>query len=396
MGEDRRRVGSQEFEPVKTVTAEKERQPFKRHLIRGDVPHYTSLIEPLFVPIVIVILVAYLSATSDAFATWGNTNNVLGQMVILGIASFGMTFVILGRGLDLSVGAGVALTSVFASSVMVNTGSPWLGMVAGLGTGVGVGILNGFFVTALQVPPFIATLGMLVILRGIGLSYTDGGVIFGLPESFTDIGRGEFLAVQYIVWLMIVIFMVLYFVQRRTVFGVWVYCVGDNPEAARLAGIPVNRVRFLTYVISGVTMGLAGLALMARVESGQPNGGQLLELFAIAAVVIGGTSLFGGRGSIGRTLLGVVLIVVLKNGLDVKGVSFDVQQTIIGLVFIGAASVDFVRRRLERRAWIRARTRRVRESASKSGSRPVTVDEERKAPVSEGESVGTSEGGRDK
>jgi ribose transport system permease protein len=395
MGHERGKSRSQEFDAaVETLAAEEQPEVSKRgHLIREQVPHFTSLIEPLFVPLVIVIFVAYLSATNEVFATWGNINNVLGQMVILGIASLGVTFVILGRGLDLSVGAGVALASVFASSVMVNTGSAWLGMLAGLGTGVGVGMLNGFFVTTLQVPPFIATLGMLVIVRGVGLSYTDGGVIFGLPESFTDIGRGQFLAIQYIVWLMIATFVVLHFVQRRTVFGIWVYAIGDNPEAARLAGIPVNRVRFLTYVISGVTMGLAGLALTARVESGQPNGGQLLELFAIAAVVIGGTSLFGGRGSIARTLLGVLLIVVLKNGLDVQGVSFDVQQVIIGLVFIGAASVDFVRRQLERRAWVRARAQRVKEASS--GRRPVTVDE-KAGSVSERDRVGSSRRPKDK
>lgn len=318
------------------------------------------LIEPLFVPVIILLLAVYLALTSDVFLTWGNINNLLGQMVILGVASFGATFTILVRGLDLSVGAGAALASVFAATVMIDTGSPLLGILAGLATGLVIGVLNGSYVTLLRVPPFIATLGMLVILRGIGLWVTDGGVVFGLPESFTRFSRASLFGLQYIVWVMILTFAILYFIERRTKFGLHVHAVGGNPEAARLAGIPVRRVQFLCFVISGFTMAVAGLTLMARVESGQPNGAELLELYVIAAIVIGGTSLFGGRGSVARTLAGIVLISLLRNGLDIRQISYDVQQVVIGLVFIAAASVAFVRDQLEKRAWSRIAAARAR------------------------------------
>ena len=319
-----------------------------------------NLIEPLFLPTIVLILAIYLSLTSDVFLTWANINNVLGQMVILGVVSIGATFTILVRGLDLSVGAGAALVSVLAATVMIETGSPFLGILTGLGIGLVIGVLNGFYVTVLRIPPFIATLGMLVIIRGIALWITDGGVVFGLPESFTRLSRSGFLGLQYIVWLLILTFAVLYIVERRTKFGLHVHAVGGNPEAARLAGIPVRRVTFLSFVISGVTMALGGLSLMARVESGQPNGAELLELYAIAAIVIGGTSLYGGRGSVGRTLAGVLLISLLRNGLDIRQIAYDVQQIVIGVVFIGAASVAFVRDQLERRAWSRVAASKAR------------------------------------
>lgn len=319
----------------------------------------SHLMEPLFVPAIICLLAVYLALTSDVFLTWGNINNLLGQMVILGVASFGATFTILVRGLDLSIGAGAALVSVLAATVMIDTGSPLLGILVGLVTGLVIGALNGGYVTLLRVPPFIATLGMLVILRGIGLWITDGGVVFGLPESFTKFSRESLLGLQNIVWVMILTFALLWVIERRTMFGVQVHAVGGNPEAARLAGIPVRRVQFLCFVISGFTMAMAGLTLMARVESGQPNGAELLELYAIAAIVIGGTSLFGGRGSVARTLAGVMLISLLRNGLDIRQIPYDVQQVIIGTVFIGAASVAFVREQLEKRTWSRAAVARA-------------------------------------
>jgi ribose transport system permease protein len=342
------------------------------------------LIEPLFVPAIILLVAVYLALTSDVFLTWGNINNLLGQMVILGVASFGATFTILVRGLDLSVGAGAALASVFAATVMIDTGSPLLGILAGLGTGVVIGVLNGSYVTLLRVPPFIATLGMLVILRGVGLWVTDGGVVFGLPESFTRFSRASLLGLQYIVWVMILTFALLYFIERRTKFGLHVHAVGGNPEAARLAGIPVRRVQFLCFVISGFTMAVAGLTLMARVESGQPNGAELLELYAIAAIVIGGTSLFGGRGSVARTLAGVVLISLLRNGLDIRQIPYDVQQVVIGLVFIAAASVAFVRDQLEKRGWSRIAAAKARVGSQSDGNvHPESIsDSDAANPVS--------------
>jgi ribose transport system permease protein len=304
----------------------------------------------LFVPGVVLVLVLYLSATSEVFATQGNLTNLLNQMVLLMLVATGSTFIILARELDLSIGGGVALTSVVAATVMVDTESVWAGLGAGLLAGVGLGLVNGLLVTRIEVPAFIATLGTAVIARGVAISMTDGGIVTGLPSGFIKAATGSFLGLSYIVWLMIVTVAVLLFVQTQTTFGYRVFAVGGNPEAARLAGIPVLRVKLICFLIGGATITLAGLAMLARVQSGQPNGATSLELYAIAAIVMGGTSLFGGRGSVLRTISGVLLIVILQNGLDLYGVGYDKQQIVIGVVFISAASVDFVRRKLDRNA----------------------------------------------
>lgn len=313
---------------------------------RRPLSHWLDL---FFVPAAVLVLVVYLASVSSVFLSRGNLNNLLNQMVLLMLVATGSTFVILARELDLSIGAGVALSSVAAASAMAATGSILLGLLAGLGVGLSVGIANGLLVTGLEVPAFIATLGMAVILRGLALSWTDGGLVTGLPADFERLAHGSFLGLSFITWLMVITVAVLIFLQRQTTFGYQVVAVGGNPEAARLAGIPVKRIKILCFVISGITICLGGLAILARVLVGQPNGAMSLELYAVAAIVIGGTSLFGGRGSVARTVWGVILIVILQNGLDIYGVGYDKQQVVIGLVFIGAASTDFVRRRLDRR-----------------------------------------------
>jgi len=303
--------------------------------------------DTLFVPVVIVILVVYLATSSPVFLSIGNISNVLSQMVLLALVAFGGTFVILVAEIDLSVGAGAAFVSVVAAFVILQSQSVALGLAVGALAGIGIGLVNGLIVTRLEVPSFITTLGMMVILRGLALSLTNGGVVAGLPDSFQAVANGVITGLPYMVWLTGITFVVLYLVQSQTNFGIRVFAVGDNREAARLSGIPVATIRLFCFLISGCTMGLAGLSLLIRVESGQPNGANLLELYAIAAIVMGGTSLLGGRGSIIRTLFGVLLITILENGLDLNGVSFDTQQTVIGVVFILAASVDFVRRHLQ-------------------------------------------------
>jgi ribose transport system permease protein len=330
--------------------------PSLRHRTLGI--NQGALLDAVFMPAVVLAMVIYLSVTSDVFLSPGNIQNVLSQSVLLAVVAFGATFVIIGREIDLSVGAGVGLVSVLTSLTMVQTHSIAAGVIVGLSSGIAIGVVNGALVTLFEVPSFIATLGMLVILRGLSLALTNGGVISGIPTGFNTLATSDFLGIKYIVWLMIGTFVVLYLVQRQTAFGLRVYAVGGNPEAARLSGIPVKLIRFATFVISGACVAIGGLALTARVESGQPNGGQLLELYAIAAIVMGGTSLLGGRGSVVKTAAGVLLIIVLKNGLDLLSINSDVQQAIIGTVFIAAASVDFVRRQLERRA-ARAAARRA-------------------------------------
>jgi ribose/xylose/arabinose/galactoside ABC-type transport system permease subunit len=302
----------------------------------------------LFVPVVTLALVVYFSSVNEFFLTELNITNILVQGSILAIVAFGVTFVILAGELDLSVGSGIALVSVISAFAIRDAGIPE-GILVGLAVGIALGVVNGLVITQLEVPSFIATFGMLVIAHGIALALTDGGVVSGLPLSVGNLANEGILGVRWIIWLTIAVFLALYFVQTQTAFGVRVLAVGGNRQAAHLTGIKVDRIRFLVFVISGMTMGVAGLALTARLESGQPNAGALLELDAIAAIVIGGTSIFGGRGSVMRTLWGVLLISVLRNGLDVEGVGDDLKQIIIGVVLIAAASVDFVRRRFVRR-----------------------------------------------
>lgn len=308
-----------------------------------------SWVDLLFVPVVLILLGIYLSITNEYFLTEINLKNVLVQAAILAIAAFGMTFVILAAELDLSIGSGVSLVSVVSALVIVDTGSIPVGLLAGAGTGIAIGAANGLIVTRLEVPSFIATFGMLVIANGIALALTDGGVVSGLPRSVGDLTKTEVLGIPTIVLLMFAVFAVLLFIQNHTTFGVQVFAVGGNREAARLSGIPVDRIRFLCFLLSGVTIAVAGLALMSRVESGQPNAAQLLPLEAVAAIVVGGTSIFGGRGSVTKTLWGVLLIATIRNGLDLEGVQDDLKQVILGCVFIAAASVDFFRRQLGRR-----------------------------------------------
>ncbi|MDO8210202.1 ABC transporter permease [Conexibacter sp. CPCC 206217] len=302
----------------------------------------------LFVPIVLLLMVVYLSITNQYFLDSINIRNILLQGSVLALVSFGMTFVILTGELDLSVGAVVALSSVVAAYVMRDT-SVLIGFAAGVGVGAVVGAVNGFIVTVLQVPSFMATLGTMVTAQGIALAATDGTVIAPLPPGVGTLATGTFLGVNWLIWLTVVVFLLLFALQTQTRFGLRVFAIGGNREAARLAAVPVARVRFLVFMLSGVMAGLGGVVLTARVQSGQPTAGGLLALTAIAAVVVGGTDVFGGKGSVVRTAWGVLLISVLTNGLDLMGVNDDLQQVVVGVVFVLAASTGFVRRQFGRR-----------------------------------------------
>lgn len=308
-----------------------------------------SWIDLLFLPVVLILLIAFFGIITDGFLNSTNLTTILVQGSILAIVAFGMTYLLLAAELDLSVGAGVALVSVVSALVMRDSGSIFLGVLAGLGAGAAMGAFNGIVVTKLRVPSFIATLGTLVIAQGIALALTDGAVIGGLPPAINNLAADKFLGLRWLVWLMLAVFVVLALLQTRTSFGAKLMAVGGNAEVARLSGINVDRIRMLSFIIVGITVGIAGIALTSRVETGQPNAGNLLALTSIAAVIVGGTSLLGGRGSVYRTMGGVLLIAVLDNGLDVAAVNSDLKQVIIGTVFIGAASADFVRRQIQSR-----------------------------------------------
>lgn len=299
-----------------------------------------------FVPVILLVLVAVLATLSKYFFTARNFTEILLQAAILGIVSVGTTFVIVGGDLDLSIGANVALSGVVCGMAMsASNNNIAVGILAGLGCGVLIGLINGLISTRLRVPAFVATLGMLVIGQGVALTLTNGASIANLPDAFGALANGSVLGLPGLIWWMFFTFFAGYLVLHRTVFGIRTFAVGGNREAARLAGIRVDAVRVTNFVISGLTGGIGGVLLAARVQAAQPTGGEIFTLYATAAVILGGTSLYGGRGSIFRTLLGVALIALLQNGLELLGVPYSNQQVAVGIVFIIAASSEFIRHR---------------------------------------------------
>lgn len=279
-----------------------------------------------------LLLCLALTLLSDRFLTAANLLNVLRQATINGIIAVGMTYVILTAGIDLSVGSVLALATVVAADLMQRGLPVPLGVLAGLGVGTLAGLVNGLLIARTGIPPFVVTLGMMTVARGLALTYTQGRPITGLPASFTFLGAGFLGPIPMPIVIFALVFGVGYFVLARTVFGEWVYALGDNPVAARLTGLPTRRVTALVYVISGFLAALAGLILVARLNSAQPTAGLGFEFDAIAAVVVGGTSFAGGEGGLFGTLLGVLIIQVLNNGLNLLNVSPLWEGVVKGVV----------------------------------------------------------------
>ena len=296
-----------------------------------------------------LLLVAILSVSNEFFLTPGNISNVLLQTSINGVLAIGMTFVILTRGIDLSVGSVVALAGMVSASFVTSSatagiaGAPYPMVVAlavGILVGVGCGALVGLIVSRFSVPAFVATLGMLSAARGATLIYGGGRPVPALSPEFRWIGTGNILGIPMPVILLAVVFLVSWWVLTRTRFGRYIYAVGGNPHAAKTSGLNVTRIRFMVYVISGALSGLAGMILSARTGSALPQAGIAYELDAIAAVVIGGTSLSGGVGRVTGTLIGALIIGVMNNGLDLMGIQSYYQQVLKGALIVGAVMLD--------------------------------------------------------
>lgn len=292
-------------------------------------------------PLLLAGIYLYFSLTSDSFFTLSNTQDVLRQGAALGILAFGQTFAILSAGIDLSVGSIVSLTSVVDALIAKNQG-PFAGAVAALVAGGAVGVVNGLFIARLRVNPFIVTLGTLSVAQGIALTLTGGSYIQGMPPSFSVLGYGSWGPVPLPALVAAATFAVAFVLLSRTRFGRAVYAVGGNREAARLSGLRVTRVLWSIYVVSGVMAAVAGVVLSSRVSSGQPDLGRGLELQSVAAVVLGGVSLFGGRGSLVGVLFGVLFVSFLQNGLNLENVSSFLQLAIIGGALILAVTLDRV------------------------------------------------------
>lgn len=299
----------------------------------------------------LIALVIFFALTSDHFLTLANLTNVLTQVTINLILAVGVTFVILIGGIDLSVGSVLALCAVVAGTVINLPGLPvfaavTLATLAAVGVGIICGLLNGFISAYWGLPSFIVTLGMLNIARGAALLVTDARTIYSFPPAFNAFGSQAVFGVPLVFLVALAIVAIAWFVLTRTVFGRLIYGIGNNEEAVRLAGHPVFLYKVATFTIAGAVVGIAAIIYMSRLNIASPIIGNGFELNAIAAVIIGGTSLNGGRGSVLGTLLGAFIIGVLANGLILLGLSDFVRQMITGIVIILAVILDKYRERL--------------------------------------------------
>jgi len=274
------------------------------------------------------------------FMTVSNLLNVLEQTAINAVIAAGMTFVIISAGIDLSVGSLVAVAGVLLASRLHAGSSASAAVLIALGIGFGFGLLNGVAITWGRLPPFIATLGMMSIARGCALLFTDGRPISGFEPGFRAIATSRVAGIPTPVLITIAVYLIAHFVLSRTRFGRYVYSIGGNEEATRLSGVDVRFHKTLVYGVSGLASGVAAVLLTARLNSAQPIAGMMYELDAIAATVIGGTSLMGGEGGLGGTIIGALVMGVLRNGLNLLGVSSFVQQIVIGLVIVVAVLID--------------------------------------------------------
>ena len=292
-----------------------------------------------------------LSVSTDAFLTVPNLLNVLRQASLIFLIGSGLTLVIVTAGLDLSVGATVGLSACFTAAAIQATGTIILGVGAGLACGLLIGLLNGFMVTLLRLPPFIATYGMLWMVYGLTYWYMAGTTIYGFPQGFRNLGSGYLLGVPIPVFLMALCILVGGIFTRYTTYGHEVYALGANREAARLSGIPIHSRLMLVYTLSGAMAGLSGVVYLARLNSAEAGIGEPLLLPVIAAVLIGGTSLFGGVGSLSGTFIGALILTLALNGMNLLTISTNWQPLITGAIVLLAAWIDTsTRRRTQARA----------------------------------------------
>ncbi|MDD7973777.1 ABC transporter permease [Roseinatronobacter alkalisoli] len=324
-------------------------------LMGGDYMHRMSAL------LTLVLLVLGFALASQSFFSVNNGLTILLQTSVIGLLGIGLTLVILTGGIDLSVGSVLALSGVI-SAMAVKAGVPVVpAMTLGVVAGAACGAFNGFVITKMRIPPFVATLGMMLIARGVALQLTGAAPISRLGEGFGVLGNGAlfrmvemqpngfpkviFPGIPYPAILLLITAVGVAYLLRRRQIGRHIYATGSNEEAARLSGVRVDRTKLYAYTMSGALAGLAGNVLMSRLVTAQPSEGVMYELDAIAAAVIGGASLSGGIGTISGTMIGAFIIGILRNGLNMAGVSAFIQQIVIGFVVIGAVWIDQVRNR---------------------------------------------------
>ena len=299
----------------------------------------------------LMLLLVILSLSSPYFLTVSNLMSVLRQGVVLSLVAIGMTYAIISGGIDLSVGSVMALSGCTAALLMAKYGLQWAAAsLVGVGVGVVSGFIVGYFIAFWKLQPFIMSLVMMSLARGMALVLTNGIPVAGFPQAFAFLGTGWVLGIPFPVIIAVVIYLICGFVLKRTTFGVDVYAVGGSLEAAHYSGINVKKVIILVYMLSGFLSAIAGIIMTSRLNSGQPIVGEAMELDAIAAVVIGGTAMSGGQGGLFGTTVGVLIIIFLHNGLNILGVSAFWQKIAIGIVILIAVLIDQLRQRLQARS----------------------------------------------
>jgi ribose transport system permease protein len=305
-----------------------------------------------FIPFVAVIaLFIFFSIMARNFFTVRSVLTLALQTSTTTLLGIGVTFTIITAGIDLSIGSVIALAGTIAVMAALAGVPIWLSMLIGLLVGVVCGLLNGLMITRLKLPPFIATLGMMMVARGVALTITNANAM-PAPEGFGELGNGtifgtgpQFPGISYPFIIMIAVALIFHFILTKTRVGRSTYAVGSNEEAARLSGIKVHQVKIINYIFSGLLAALVGVILASRMITSQPNSAIGYEMNAIAAAVIGGTSLMGGRGTVGGTVIGSFIIGILTVGLTMQGANYFMQQIVIGLVVIGASAFDQLRGR---------------------------------------------------
>jgi ribose transport system permease protein len=304
-------------------------------------------VQRLFLLSALVAVIITMTLLNHRFLTWGNLINISRQMSINLIIAVAMTYCIISGGFDLSVGSVGAMAGCLAGIILESTGNIPLAIAAGLASGAITGILNGFVIAKLNVPPFVATLGTMSAARGVALLVTGGIIISGFPDSFNFIGTGFVFGIPVPVIIMVIVVTIGHIVLSKTEFGLNIYALGGNFKASRLAGLENDKMIMKLYTLSGLLSAMAGIILTARVISAQPGLMHTTNLDVIAAVVVGGTSLAGGKGSIGNTILGSILMAALFNGLNIIGIGYEWQLVVIGIIVIIAVALDMISRKNE-------------------------------------------------
>lgn len=297
-----------------------------------------------FIVYAVITLILILSFLSTAFLSMNNIINILRQSSMIAIIAVGVFFTIVSAGIDISVGSTVAISGVMMAKAVTDYNMPiFLGIIFGLGVGALVGFVNGYLIAKRKIPPFVATLGTMGAVRGLTYVITNAYPVSGLPQGIYFIGRGHVGPIPVPVIIMLVVYILAYITAEHTRVGRFIFAIGGNEESAHLSGIHIDRYRMFAYITSGTLAGLSGIILVSRLASGQPNAGIGFEFEAITAAVVGGTSLYGGKGTILGVFFGAIFIAILLNGMVLLNISSYYQQMLKGIVLILAVMIDVAR-----------------------------------------------------